>query len=355
MQTTIDQAKEVRKGEELNLQKLTPFLNDALNTSGEKITLQQFPSGFSNLTYLIKLGERELVLRRPPFGAEKISKGHDMGREYKVLSMLKKHYSKVPTPLVYTDNTEIIGAPFYVMERVKGIILRAGQKLDFSKEQMLSLGANFVDNLAELHKIDIEKTALIEIGKPEGYLKRQLKGWIKRYLNSKTDEIEAMEAIMEWLPKNMPQSPKATFLHNDYKYDNVVLDSKNPTQLKAVLDWEMATVGDPLTDLGTTLAYTTEVNDPPTLLNFNIKLIPGAFTRKQVLECYEKAKGKKVENIVFYYAFALFKLGVIAQQIYYRYRKGYTQDKRFARLIYLVKDCAKLSHKAIQENKISAF
>lgn len=351
---TIDQAKEIRKGEELNIESLEKFLQDSLQLSG-KLEVQQFPSGHSNLTYLIKLGDKEMVLRRPPFGAEDIAKGHDMGREYKVLSKVNPVYPQAPKPLAYTDDKSVIGAPFYVMERVHGIILRAGQKLSYTPEEMRELNLNLIDNQVAIHSLDIHKTGLVELGKPEGYLERQVMGWIKRYQKSQTEEIPEMNHAMEWLPKNMPESPEPTFIHNDYKYDNVILDPNNPTQIKAVLDWEMSTVGDPFSDFGSTLAYTNEETDPGNFKHFGIQLTPGMLNRDEILARYEEKTGKKVDNVGFYYAFALFKLAVILQQIYYRFDKGYTQDQRFAPLIHILKDCATLADLTIKSGKIRDF
>ncbi len=354
MSEKIDKARPVRTGEELNLEKLTPFLNKELGIEGE-IEVQQFPSGYSNLTYLIKLGDTELVLRRPPVGAEDISKGHDMGREYKVLSMVHPHYPKAPKPLVYTEDKSIIGAPFYVMERIQGIILRSKDKISYEAATVRKLNENFMDNLAALHQLDIQQTGLVNIGKPEGYLERQVKGWTKRYHKAKTHDIPDMEKAMTWLDAHMPESPAPTFIHNDYKYDNVVLDPTDITQIKAVLDWEMSTVGDPFTDLGIVLSYTSEENDPPHLKNFGIEVVEGMMSREELVARYEETTQRKVENLNYYYAFALFKLGVVVQQIYYRYHVGYTQDERFAPLIHLAKDCALMSVRVIEEQKVSGF
>jgi aminoglycoside phosphotransferase (APT) family kinase protein len=351
----IDQARPIRSGEELELTNLEAFLQEKLNQKEAKLEVLQFPSGYSNLTYLLKLGETELVLRRPPRGAEHIAKGHDMGREFKVLSLMYPVYAKTPKPLVYTEDTSIIGAPFYVMERVQGVILRANQKLDFSPETMRKLNENLIINLADLHKLDIEKSGLIQLGKPEGYLQRQVEGWSKRYHNAKTEEIAEMDFAMKWLAENMPDSPAPTFIHNDYKYDNVILAAEDVTQIKAVLDWEMSTVGDPFTDFGIVLSYMTEANDPPELRNFGIQPIAGALSRQEMVELYESQIGQKIEHLIYYYAFALFKLGVVVQQIYYRYHQGFTKDERFAPLIYMVRACAQMSKRAIQERKISGF
>lgn len=351
-QPQIDEAREIREGEELNIESLQVFLNKELNTGNASLEISQFPSGYSNLTYLLKLGDQELVLRRPPFGAEKISKGHDMGREYKVLSRLHPVYSKTPKPLVYTEDTSIIGAPFYIMERVKGMILRSGKKVDFSRQDSRILAENFIHNLAKLHKIDVNETNLIELGKPDGYMKRQVEGWISRYRKSQTDDIRDMDEVMEWFPNNIPESHYTSFIHNDYKYDNIVLSADDPTMIKAVLDWEMSTVGDPLSDLATTLAYTTESTDPEPLRMFGIRSFEGIMSRDEMVRRYEAASGIKTDNMVFHFAFATFKLGVICQQIYYRYKEGFTKDPRFAPLIFLVKATAKLSASAVKNGRI---
>ncbi len=355
MNYTLDTARQVRAGEELDTTQLASFLQHTLNMPDAQLVVEQFPSGYSNLTYLLKLGEKELVLRRPPVGAENISKGHDMGREYKVLSLVHPVYPKAPKPLAYTEDKSIIGAPFYVMERVRGIILRANSKIDFDEATMRKLNENFIDNFADLHKIDIYKNELIQIGKPEGYLERQVQGWAKRWQNAKTEEVPDMEKAIAWLTHNIPESPAPTFIHNDYKFDNIILDSEDITQVKAVLDWEMSTVGDPLTDLGIVLSYTSEPNDPPYLRNFSMRLPAGALTREEIVARYENITGKKTSNLTYYYAFALFKLGVVVQQIYYRYHKGFTKDERFAPLIHLAKDCALMSVRVIEENKVSGF
>ncbi|MCU0448187.1 MAG: phosphotransferase family protein [Microscillaceae bacterium] len=351
----IDQARPIRSGEELELNNLQNFLREKLERPEAQLEVLQFPSGYSNLTYLLRLGDLELVLRRPPRGAEHIAKGHDMGREYKVLSLMYPIYSKTPKPLIYTEDTAIIGAPFYVMERVQGVILRANQKLDFSPDTMRQLNENLIINLAQLHQLDIEKTGLGQLGKPEGYLQRQVEGWSKRYHNARTEDLPDMDFAMKWLAENMPTSPPPTFIHNDYKYDNVILDANDITQIKAVLDWEMSTIGDPFTDFGIVLSYMSEANDPPELRNFGIQVLDGALTRQEMVELYETQVGQKIEHLIYYYAFALFKLGVVVQQIYYRYHQGFTKDERFAPLVYMVRACAQMSRRAIQEKKISGF
>lgn len=341
----IDQPKDIRRGEELDTEKIVSFLNAKL---GENHPLQakQFPSGFSNLTYFLQWGNREFVLRRPPFGAN-IKSGHDMEREYKVLSLLKPVYDKVPLPIAYSDDLEIIGAPFYIMERVKGVILRSVPPKDvtLAPETMQQLSEMLIDNLVEIHAIDVDKAGLSQMGRPEGYVQRQVDGWIQRYQKSQTDEIPEMDAAAQWLVANRPPERYVSFIHNDYKYDNLVFN-ENLSQITAVLDWEMATVGDPLMDLGTSLGYWVEANDPAPLKMFGLTFLPGNLTRRQLVERYAEKSGRAVEDVVFYYVFGLFKIGVIVQQIYYRYRKGFTQDERFANLIHVIRACAQQAARA---------
>ncbi len=351
-----DEAKNIREGEEIPTEKLAIFLNQILETNHLPLEILQFPGGYSNLTYLLKLGEKEFILRRPPKGAEHINKGHDMQREHKVLSLINKCYEKSPKTVVYSDDLTIIGSPFYVMERIKGTILRAKQTIDLSKDMAKKLSQNLIENLADMHNIDIYETKLIEIGKPEGYLERQISGWIQRYNHSKTDEIADIDFVIHWLASNQKEDNlKPTFLHNDYKYDNVVLNQNNLSEIIGVLDWEMSTVGDSNTDLGIALGYLPEKNDSLLLNSLNVPIIEGMISRQEAVEIYEEKRKQKVENLVFYYAFALFKLSVVLQQIYYRYKQGFTKDERFKPLIFIVKDCVMMAKRAIQLNKISNF
>ena len=349
----IDKSGSVRKGEELNIEALQIFLSQK-GSQFSKITIEQFPGGFSNLTYLVIARDgSEYVLRRPPFGA-KIKSAHDMGREFKVLSILKPIYDKVPNPIIYCEDESIIGAPFYVMERVKGIILRNSppSNMNLTPDLMRKISENAIDNLADLHNIDIHKHGLIDLGKPEGYARRQVLGWIDRYEKSKTDMLPSIEGVSEWIKKNIPEDNKPCMIHNDYKYDNMVLSIEDPSKILAVLDWEMATVGDPLMDLGTTLAYWGEINESASLKPFNLTWMPGNLNRQEVLDRYQEKTGTEVKNIVFYYAYASFKIGVICQQIYARYKKGMTKDPRFGGLIGVVKACGENGMKAIEANKI---
>ena len=223
-----DTATNVRKGEEIDLEKLNLYLSTAETWMGEIIEVTQFAGGFSNLTYCLKTVGKEYVLRRPPFGAN-IKSAHDMGREFKVLSLLKGNYNKVPQPVIYCEDAEVMGAPFYIMERIEGVILRAANapKMQLPPEIFRACSEALIDNLVALHSLNIETTGLIQLGKPEGYVQRQVEGWIKRYYNSETDKIESLDTVATWLKNNLPAERYTAFIHNDYKYDNVVLNPDN--------------------------------------------------------------------------------------------------------------------------------
>jgi aminoglycoside phosphotransferase (APT) family kinase protein len=336
MVALCDRAGTVRAGEELEIARLEPFLREHLSAEGP-ISIEQFPSGHSNLTYHVRVGSREVVLRRPPFGS-KVRSAHDMAREYRVLSKLHDAYPLAPKALVYCDDPSILNAPFYVMDPIRGMILRrdppAGMSL--SPETARRLSEAFVDNLARLHSLDYAAIGLADLGKPLGYLERQVRGWIERYHNSTTHDLPEVERISPWLIANMSANSdnEAALIHNDYKYDNLVLDANDATKIVGVLDWEMCTIGDPLTDLGTALAYWTDPQDPEEFQQIRSvpTTLPGTLTRTQLIDRYAAITGRDVSAMVFYLAFARFKVAVIIQQIYYRYAQGLTQDARFAEL-----------------------
>lgn len=355
MNNRIDRAVEIRKGEELNKQNLAVYLKNKLADFDGEIQIKQFPGGFSNLTYLIITKNQEYVLRKPPFGAN-IKSAHDMNREFKVLSLLEPVYPKIPKPILFCNDENIIGSAFYIMERVSGIILRdqIPKGLELTADNFKSLSGQTIDNLVDLHNLEIEESQLISLGKPKGYVKRQVRGWSERYFRAETDDIRAMNFTVEWMSDNLPVNSGISFIHNDYKYDNLVLDVDS-LEIKAVLDWEMATVGDPLMDLGTTLAYWVEKNEHPALQQFNLTWMEGNLTRQEVNVKYAELRGVNLEEILFYYVFGCFKLAVIAQQIYSRYKKGFTKDERFAGLIHVVKACAKNAENAIKFNRINNF
>jgi aminoglycoside phosphotransferase (APT) family kinase protein len=350
-----DQPTRVRAGEELDTARLAAFLGKHLGDLEGPLEVEQFPRGFSNLTYLLRAGSRQLVLRRPPAGAA-VKSGHDMGREHRILSRLGRVYDKAPTPLLYCDDREVLGAPFYVMERVEGVILRPRMPAAMRPppERMAAIADAFVDTLAELHAVDYEAAGLADLGRPEGYVRRQVEGWAGRYEAARTDDVPEMTRLAAWLDAQAPPESGAALIHNDFKYDNLVLDPDDGTRVIAVLDWEMATLGDPLMDLGTSLGYWVDPQDPPELqaLALSPTTLPGNPTRVELVERYAAASGRQVGDPVFYYVFGLFKIAVIVQQIYARYRRGDTRDPRFARLIEGVRACSRVALAAATEGRL---
>lgn len=342
----VDEASEIRPGEELPRDALLAFLQKELGAARNSVApasalhIQQFPGGYSNLTYLVRYGDRELVLRRPPFGS-KVKSAHDMGREFRILTRLAAVYPRAPRPIVFCEDASLLGAPFYLMERISGLILRKELPPGFGlgPSGMRALCASFLHTLVELHAIDYQAAGLAELGKPEGYVLRQVTGWSKRYRDAQTDEIPAIEEVMAWLGAHLPPSPQPTFIHNDYKFDNLVLSAAQPTRIIGVLDWEMATIGDPLMDLGTALCYWVQPTDPAALVAaaFGPTAQPGCLSRRELCDLYAAQSGRDLAHIVFYYCFGLFKSAVVVQQIYYRYRQGLTQDPRFAALGHLAR------------------
>jgi aminoglycoside phosphotransferase (APT) family kinase protein len=352
----IDQPQTPRAGEELDVGKLAAFLRERLSADSGPLEVAQFPRGYSNLTYLLRLGQREWVLRRPPIGA-RIKSAHDMGREFRILSRLQGFNVQVPTPLVYCEDESVLGAPFYVMDRVTGVILRdrPPRGLALTPELMRQLSEGFIDNLAAIHAVDCGAAGLGELGRPEGYVARQVEGWSKRYLNARTDDIAEMEKLAVWLDQHRPGESGACLIHNDYKYDNLVLDPQNLPRILATLDWEMSTLGDPLMDLGSTLGYWVDPDDPPEWRQqaFGVTMLAGNLNREQLVERYASRSRRAVPDPVFYYAYGLFKIAVIVQQIYARYRQGLTKDERFARLIEVVRAASRMAVRAIELGRIS--
>ena len=278
-----------------------------------------------------------------------------MLREYNVLKNLKSQFNKVPKVHLYCDNDDIIGAPFYIMDRVEGYIIRPNlQEQDSPGEEVIrNVSDSLVSTLVELHNVDINEANLNNLGKIDGYVKRQVEGWIKRYNHSKTDIIANMDFVAKWLNDNQPLEVEGSIVHNDFKYDNLVLD-ENDLSIKAILDWEMCTIGDPFMDLGTSLAYWIQHNDPDFIkgVGLNITLDSNNPTRNKILNLYSEKFGNKIENIVFYFVFGLFKIAVIVQQIYFRYKNGFTKDARFKHLNLVVKAYSFLAIKSIEKQKI---
>ncbi len=391
------ETESVRPGEEIDAERLDAFLTSELGLDANKIDIEQFPAGSSNLTYLVRVGRTEYVLRRPPFG-NTVKSAHDMHREFDVLSKLSKVYPPAPKPLIFSSDASIIGCEFYLMERREGLIIRgkipgthsregsdpmqkparskgslqhsehdektrdakaqalAGAKHDLlnSHEFRREVCKNFIQNLADLHSLNPSDAQLDTLGKPDGYNRRQVEGWTKRYFAAKTDEHPELESAITWLNDNIPPESGASLIHNDYKFDNVMLDPTDLTRVTAVLDWEMVTIGDPLMDLGTTLGYWMSSDAPEWLLNmpFNPRVLMQNITRRELVEMYAEARGRDVPGMLFYYTFGTFKIAVIAQQIYVRYVKGFTKDSRFAGFDKFVGELGRIAANAIDKRTI---
>jgi aminoglycoside phosphotransferase (APT) family kinase protein len=355
MDQFLDSPGPVREGEALDADRLTSYLAAHLPGPGGPVVIEQFPQGYSNLTYLIHWNGNDYVLRRPPFG-NPVQSAHDMGREFRVLSQLAPVYPPAPRPLLFCAEETVLGAPFYLMERRCGVILRRTPPpgLPLAPATLRRLGETFIENLALLHRLDYRAIGLADLGRPEGYVERQVSGWTQRYRNAETEEIAAMDALAAWLAAHRPAESGAALVHNDYKFDNLVLDPGDLTRIVAVLDWEMATVGDPLLDLGTTLGYWVTAGDPESLqpLIVGPTHLPGSLTRRELVERYARAAGRDLPEMLFYYLFGLFKIAVIAQQIYARYARGLTRDPRFARLNVLIAQMSQGALEALEAGRV---
>jgi aminoglycoside phosphotransferase (APT) family kinase protein len=295
------------------------------------MTVEQFPGGHSNLTYLVRFGDDEFVLRRPPFGPVP-PRAHDMARESRVLAAVHPHYPLAPRPLLLCEDTGVIGSVFYVMERRRGIVLRVdeppGVKDDVELRRRIS--GSIIDALAELHAIDVVANGLDALGKPAGFVARQIRGWTERWHGAKTSDVPLMESLAAWLEAHIPPDPaRPAIVHGDYKLDNVMLDAAQPDRLAGVFDWEMSAIGDPLVDVGIVLCYWVHVAHAGDPAMPNVTARPGWFRRDEILERYAARTGASLDAIALYEVFAVFKLAVVIQQIYARFVRGQTDDPRF--------------------------
>jgi aminoglycoside phosphotransferase (APT) family kinase protein len=325
---------EVRSGEQLNWSKIEQYLREQLSINDDgTIQARQFPSGASNLTYLIQIGAWEGVLRRPPFG-QIAPKAHDMRRESGLLGRIHPVFPLAPRPYIFCDELEIMGVPFYVMERRRGFVLNDSfpPEIEVTPQLYRKISEAMIDTLADIHAVDWQAAGLAEFGHPEGFLGRQVTGWIERYNRSQTDESPSIEALTHWLLEHTPNSPAPTLIHNDFKLNNMLMSLQDPAQPTAVLDWEMTTIGDPLFDLAISLCYWVQHDDPEKLRAIlpTVSQRPGFYSRAELMERYARRSGRDLSSIQFYLTFAYFKLSVILQQIYIRWRRGQTQDPRFA-------------------------
>lgn len=335
----LDQSGAMRAGEELATAAVDAWLKQALPGLRGDPVVTQYAGGASNWTYRLKYGNDDLILRRPPAGT-KAKSAHDMGREFRLQQALKPVFPPVPAMRAYCADGAVTGAEFYVMERLNGVIPRrnlpAGMRLSAPATRELCLAV--LDTLIALHQVDYQAAGLESIGAGAGYARRQVDGWSRRYRDARTWNVPGAGRIMDWLAANLPSRERICITHNDFRFDNVVLDPDNPTRVVGVLDWELATLGDPLMDLGNTLAYWVQADDDflaratrrqPTHL-------PGMLTRREVVDYYCGAMGITPENWAFYEVYGLFRLSVIVQQIYYRYHHGQTRNPAFKRFWVMV-------------------
>jgi aminoglycoside phosphotransferase (APT) family kinase protein len=348
--TTLDDVRPVRSAEQLDWPRLASYLREhatALDASGvdlaHEVEVQQFAGGHSNLTYLLRVGGGELVLRRAPFGPVAAT-AHDMAREYRWLAALHPIFPLAPRPYVLCEDAGVLGAIFYLMERRRGVIVRADEPpaLVDHPDLRRRVSAALIDALADLHAIDVDRHGLSGLGKPAGFMARQVRGWTERWQRSRTSDIADMDRVAEWLQTHLPGDSAPSVIHGDYKLDNVMLNASDPGRLTAVLDWEMCALGDPLVDLGILLTYWSHIRpgDASDALA-SVTNRNGWFTRDEIIECYSQRTGRDLSALGFYETFASFKVAVIIQQIYFRYASGQTDDPRFAHFAARVEQLAR--------------
>lgn len=344
-----DAPRAVRSGEELPLDDLVPWLKAALPGLDGHPTVRQFPGGASNWTYQLDFPGRAIILRRAPHGT-KARGAHDMIREYRLQKELAPVYPLVPRMLAACNDRSVIGTEFYVMARCEGIILRREipAALALGEREVRQLCTNALDALVALHEVDIHATGLAELGKGSGYVRRQVEGWCLRYRNARTWNVPGARKVMNWLLDNLPEQENLCMTHNDFRFDNLVLDAGHPTRIRAVLDWELATIGDPLMDLGNSMAYWVESADDFVAQQTRRQPthVPGMMTRKQAIDYYLSKRGLPRVDTRFYEVFGLFRLVGIIQQIYFRYQRGQTRNPAFRHfwffVHYLLWRCRKL-------------
>ena len=339
----------VRQGEELNLTALAHHLKGTIPGVESGIEVQQFPGGHSNLTYWLSIGRKEYVLRRAPLGPV-APKAHDMVREARVLHAVHPLFPPAPEVYHVCEDPSIIGAPFFLMQRRHGIVLRDHIPPEVSAHENYAarISRAFVDCMVQLHSIDVEKHGLTSLGKPEGFVERQVKGWSERWDRAHTEDNPVVDRLKAYFAKTIPHSAAPTLVHNDFKLDNVMLDLHSPDRIEAVLDWEMTTVGDPLSDVGLTLCYWSSALVPGTTLEA-VTTGPGWYSRDEFVARYAEKTGRDVSVLPWFEAFGVFKLAVILQQIYYRFWRGQTTDERFRHFDQRVKSLTERAAEMVEQ------
>lgn len=336
----IDQPKEVRPEDQLNNAAVAAFVKQHFPDVAGTMQVRQFKGGASNLTYQLDFDNASFILRTSPAGT-KAKSAHDMGREYRIMQQLKPVFTTVPDMIAFCKDENVIGREFYIMQKLEGIIPRANlpKGLQLSASEVHTLCTNVIDKLVELHKVNYTQAGLQDLGKGAGYVQRQISGWCDRYEKARTPNVPSCTKVMAWLKSHMPQDVATCIIHGDFRFDNVVLASDEPTRVIGVLDWEMATLGDPLMDLGNSLAYWVEATDPlPLRLTRRQPThLKGMMTRQEVVDYYCHQMGFGKIDFTFYRIYGLFRLAVIVQQIYYRYYHRQTTNEQFKNFHLLVK------------------
>ncbi|WP_017733589.1 phosphotransferase family protein [Nafulsella turpanensis] len=335
----LDKPSNVREEDALDLDAVSRYVKEQQPEVKGELRLKQFLGGASNLTYQLDFDNATFILRCPPVGT-KAKGAHNMEREFRIMKELKPVYPYVPKMIAFCNNPNLIGREFYLMEKLNGIIPRANlpRELSLSRQQTRLLCTNVLDKLIELHQVDIQPTGLKELSKGSGYASRQIEGWSERYKKARTWNVSSCSYVMSWLKDHLPEEERSCFIHNDFRFDNVVLTPEDPVRVIGVLDWEMATVGDPLMDLGNSLAYWVQADD-----DFLMKQVrrqpthlPGMLSRKEAVAYYSEKTGFQIKDFTFYEVYGLFRLAVIAQQIYYRYHHKQTSNPAYKHFWILV-------------------
>jgi len=332
-ETEVPELIAVREDERFDCDKLAAYLRGKLSGSEAELVVEQFAGGHANLTYLLRFGDVEYVLRRPPLGPVAAT-AHDMGREYRVLSVLHRGYAPAPRAFLHCDDPLIIGAPFFVMERRCGVVVRHAVPARFGGGADAAINRRIsevlIDALADLHGVDYAALGLAQLGKPDGFMRRQVDGWTARYERAATRVLPVVDEVSKWLRANLPTTSQPTLIHNDWRLDNMMLDAADPGRVEAVFDWDMCTLGDPLADLGTLFSSWVQRGERTGAMVATMPSdAPGFMTRREAVERYGRRRGVDVGNIAYYSAFGLFKMGVVLQQIYVRFHRGQTKDERF--------------------------
>ncbi len=343
-------AAAVREGEELDAGALSNYLRGKIDDAERGVAVEQFPGGHSNLTYLLHIGNREYVLRRAPMGPV-APKAHDMVREFRILHAVNPHFPPAPKVYLVCEDPAILGAAFFLMERRRGIVLRDRVPAELAAHENYArrISRAFVDCLVRLHAVDVEQRGLLALGKPEGFVARQVRGWSSRWEHSRTEPNPEMDGVMKWLASTIPPSGKPTLVHNDFKLDNMMIDSRSPDRIEAVLDWEMATVGDPLCDLGLTLCYWSSALVPGTG-HEAITAGAGWYRHHEFVAHYAEKTGRDLSALRWHEVLGFFKLAVILQQIYFRFKRGQTSDDRFRNFDLRVKALTKLAARMVEKS-----